>query len=171
MKRSAILEMPQFFERYINKVDDVEINDALVNHRNCPIEPDILEALAERRYAEGKWIVKDILQHVIDTERIMTYRALRFARRDETRLPGYEEKLYGAEAKAEKRTISDLLEEWNVLRQSSILMFRNFDDEMLMRGGSSNDIYITVLALGFVIVGHPIHHWGVIKEKYYPLLG
>ncbi len=170
MKKSAIQQMPRFFERYIHLVEDIDLLDALKKHRVCPIETDKLHALADQRYAPDKWTVKDILQHIIDTERIMAYRALRFSRNDDTSLPGYEEKLYGEEANGSARSIESLLEEFRVVRSANIMMFQHMTDAMLMRGGESNNIFITTLALGFVIVGHPIHHWSVIRERYFPLL-
>ncbi len=170
MNKSAILQMPQFFEKYICLVEDIELLEALQKHRHCPIEIAKLKQLADQKYAPEKWTVKEILQHVIDTERIMAYRALRFSRNDNTSLPGFEEKLYGAEANGAGRSIDDLLEEYGLLRSANILMFQNMTDEMLLRGGKSSEIFITALALGYVIVGHSMHHWGVIKEKYFPLL-
>ena len=170
MRKSDIKQMPKFFDRYINLVEDLELMEAFKLHQNCPIEKNILLELANQRYAENKWTVKDILQHIIDTERIMAYRALRFSRNDKTPLSGYEESLYGQYANASVRTIDDLLEEFRIVRKSNILLYQHLDSEMLQRSGSANNIHISVLSLGFMIIGHPIHHWNVIRERYFPLL-
>lgn len=172
MKKSAINPLPAFFDRYINRVEEMELQDALLQYSPVKLfaDTDSLLALGDKVYAPGKWTVKDILQHCLDTERIMTYRALRFARNDSTLLPGFEEDYFAAHAKGNRRTLPDLLEEWGLLRNSTIALFRSFDEEMLMRTGQSFKGDISVLALGFVICGHPIHHLHVIQERYYPLL-
>jgi len=173
MKRSNIEPMPQFFDRYINQVDDEDIIEALeklLPEKIAKDEITLLDELGDKRYAEGKWTVKDILQHIIDNERIQSYRALRFARDDKNSLPGYDEKLYGLMANASHRTVSDLLKELQAVRESTIDLFKSFNQEMLQRKGICYNVTISVLALGFVIAGHHIHHFKVIKEKYYPLL-
>ena len=164
--------MPQFFDRYINLADNVFILDALTQSASFEsLMPAYkLEAIGDLRYAPGKWMVKDILQHVIDNERIMTYRALRFARNDQTVLPGYDEELFGRTAYATRRTIADLYTEYAAVRQSTIALYKSFDNEMLLRSGMCFHQTISVLALGFVIVGHARHHVNIIRERYLPLL-
>lgn len=172
MTKSEIPVMPQFFDRYINQVDNVFLMDALLQTPSFDtyFPAQTLEAIGDLRYAPGKWMVKDILQHVIDTERIMAYRALRFARNDKTALPGYDENLFAETAHATRRTIPDLYAEFAAVRQSSILLFGSFDNEMLLRTGVCYHQNISVLALGFVVVGHARHHATIIKERYLPLL-
>lgn len=164
--------MPQFFDRYINLAQNIDIVEALTQTASFDsvLPKETAEALGELRYAPGKWTVKDIVQHVIDNERIMSYRAVRFARNDKTALPGYDEELLGANALANRRTIADLYEEYAVVRQSSIALFRSFDEEMLLRSGICFNQTISALALGFVLVGHVIHHGNIIRERYIPLL-
>jgi len=171
MKKSAINPMPEFFDRYINLVEDIDIHEAMKKYAFKLNGEDVesLKRLGDKTYAPDKWTVKDILQHMIDTERIQAYRALRFARNDQSILPGFDEQVYGAEANASKRSVVDLLDELIYVRQSNILLFRSFDNTMLLREGICFKVTISVLALGFVIVGHGIHHMNVIKEKYYPL--
>jgi hypothetical protein len=171
MKKSAINSMPEFFDRYINLVEDIDIHEALKKYsfKLTGEDVELLKLLGDKKYAPEKWTVKDILQHMIDTERIQAYRALRFARNDQSVLPGFDEQLYGAQANASRRSVADLLDEYIYVRKSSILLFESFDNSMLVRSGVCNKINISVLALGFVIVGHGIHHINVIKEKYYPL--
>lgn len=171
MTKSDIPQMPQFFDRYINLADDIDLIDALEQAARfehlLPLET--LETLGDRVYAPGKWTGKDIIQHIIDNERIMSYRALRFARNDQTALPGYDENLFGAAAHTSRRSLADLYDEYALVRQSSLGLFRSFDHEMLLRSGVCFNQTISVLALGFVLVGHAIHHVNIIQERYLPL--
>jgi hypothetical protein len=121
-------------------------------------------------YAPNKWTVKDIIQHIIDCERIFAYRALRFAREDKTPLPGFEENDYAKSAHILDRSLDELLQELYILRESNILMFKGFSNEQLMREGPSNNYTTQVLAFGFTIAGHGLHHLAIIKERYYPLI-
>ncbi len=175
MKPNEIDPKPQFFDRYINLVEDVELLDALESHSPEAVfsNLDTLEALGDKVYAPGKWTVKDIVQHCIDTERIMSYRALRFARNDQTPLPGFEENGYAQNTLADQRTLEDLLDEYEIVRASTVALFDNFNEEMLMRsgmGGSLSKVPISVAALGFMVIGHAIHHQNIITERYLPLL-
>jgi hypothetical protein len=168
MTKSDINPLPQFFDRYINLAPDVDVIDAL--QAGASLEPlfpiQALTDLGDYRYAPGKWTAKDILQHLIDNERIMSYRALRFARNDQTTLPGYEEDDFAHFASASTRTLESLYEEYALVRQSTLALFHSFDDEMLQRTGICFNQRISVLALGFVLVGHPIHHAKVLQERY-----
>ncbi len=172
MIKSEIPVMPQFFDRYINLADNTFLLDALTQAATFEnlIPAKTLEALGDLRYAPGKWTVKDILQHVIDTERIMSYRALRFARNDQTALPGYDEEFFAKFTNATRRSIADLYAEYAMVRQSTIALFTSFDEEMLLRNGVCFNQTISVLALGFVLVGHATHHANIIRERYLPLL-
>lgn len=164
--------MPPFFDRYINLVEDIDIFEAFEKYTPEQIYSEIpkLSALGDQIYAENKWTVRDILQHVIDNERIMSYRALRFSRNDQTELPGYDEAVLGGHTIANQRTIQDLMEEFDQLRAATRLMFKYMSDEMIQCAGTANQTRITPLALGFVIIGHPVHHMNVIRERYFPLL-
>lgn len=175
MKPQEIDPKPQFFDRYIDLVEDIELLDALEIHSPEAVFSDLdtLEALGDKVYAPGKWTIKDIVQHCIDTERIMSYRALRFARNDQTLLPGFEENDYAQNALASQRTLEDLLDEFEIVRAATLALFDNFDVEMLVRsgmGGSLSKVPISVAALGFMVVGHAIHHQNIIDERYLPLL-
>ena len=118
------------------------------------------------RYAEGKWSIKEVLQHIIDAERIFAYRALRFTRKDTTPLPGFDENSFAATSKADARSWDKLLEELNVVRRSSELLFNSFDAEQLQANGISSNSPNYVLAVGFIIIGHAMHHQKILKERY-----
>lgn len=171
MKKSDIPSLPEFFDRYINLVEDIDLVEALKKHTFASVfDLQKMKQLGDLVYEANKWTMKDIVQHALDTERIMAYRALTFARNDKTPLPGFEENDYGRTAEASKRSLDDLLEESSIVRASSIALFKNFTPEMMLRTGVSSKREISVLALGFVIVGHPIHHAKVVRERYFPLL-
>lgn len=165
--------MPAFFDRYINLIDDdVDLFDGFDSFTPGKIYSEVekLIELGTNVYQPGKWTVKDILQHVIDNERIMAYRALRFSRNDKTLLPGYDEEILAANTNADNLTVQQLLEEFNLVRASTIALFKGMSDSMLLRSGVAFKSDISALALGFVILGHPVHHMNVIKERYFPLL-
>lgn len=164
--------MPEYFDRYINLVADVELLeafDASIDQIN-KLDRSLFDKLEGKRYVPGKWTVHDIFQHIIDTERILSYRALRFARNDETQLPGFEEDLFGANTKANERTLTSLLDELIITRKSTKMMFENFDDIMLTRSGIASNKRISVISLGFTIIGHQLHHLKIIEERYFPLI-
>ena len=171
MKKSDIGTLPQFFDKYIHLTNDVELTDALKINLTIP-KADIekFHKLKNITYAPGKWTVKDILQHVIDTERIQAYRALRIARKDKTLLPGFDESLFGSNAHAEKRSIEDLIEEQKTVRQSTIALFNSFSEDSFFEKGICFNVPISVLSLGFVMVGHQIHHRNILEERYFPLI-
>ncbi len=172
MKKSDIQQMPQFFDRYIKLADDIDIVEALEKYDTMEtlVDKTIMEQLGDKIYAPGKWTIKEIIQHNIDNERVQAYRALRIGRNDQTSLPGYDENLFAANTTANQRTLDELLAEFAVVRRANIFLFKSFTDEMQQRTGTCNNTPISALALGFVLVGHQIHHCNIIKERYIPLL-
>jgi uncharacterized damage-inducible protein DinB len=162
-------EFASFYANYLAQVSDeytlVEELEISV-HRLVKFVREIPMDKFDYRYAEGKWTIKDILLHLIDAERIFAYRALRFARNDETDLPGFEENSYVDEANANKRSIQDLLTELLVVRQSTLTLFKSFSEEQLLRKGIASNNQASVRALGFIIVGHQNHHQRVFEELY-----
>ena len=162
-------EFQGYFANYVNQVtneytliEELEISV----HRLIKFVQNIPMDKFDYRYAEGKWTIKDIIQHLIDSERIFAYRALRFARNDATELPGFEENDYVDEAKANKRSIQQLLTELAVVRQATLSLFQSFSDEEMLRIGVASHNPISVRALGFVIIGHQNHHQRVFEERY-----
>ncbi|WP_298137383.1 DinB family protein [Flavobacterium sp.] len=162
-------EYGQFYANYIAQVSDEytlleELEISL--HRYIKFVQDIPMDKFDYSYAEGKWTIKDIIQHTIDAERVFAYRALRFARNDKTELPGYEEDDYANEASGNKRSIMDLLTEFSAVRHATMLLFKSFNEEQLLRIGSANNNPMSVRALGFIIIGHQNHHQRVFEERY-----
>ena len=172
MTKSEINPMPQFFDRYINQVEEESLMEGLENSLQILKQVDIekLKSIGNKVYAEGKWTVKDIIQHIIDNERIMAYRALRISRNDKTELPGYDEELFGKNTNANSRTLENLIEELIKVRVSTLFLFKSFDSKMILNQSICYGQTISALALGFVIVGHQKHHLKVIKEKYESLI-
>jgi hypothetical protein len=168
MKRTDINPMPAYFDRYINMADDVTLKDALAismdELNNLPIET--WKAIGDKVYAPGKWTIKDILQHMIDTERIFAYRALCFARGEAASMPSFDEEAYARNTNAGNRTLEDLIEELKLNRASFIALYHSFTDEMLLRTGLSFKGTYSVLAIGFITVGHQRWHFNVINERY-----
>ncbi len=130
----------------------------------------ILSSLGERqgnyRYAPDKWSVKEVLGHVIDTERIFAYRALRIARNDKTPIEGFEQDDYVRAALSGNRTLAGLIEEFSAVRHAGLLLFRSFDPEAWVRKGIASQKEISVRALVYVIAGHELHHRKILQEKY-----
>ncbi|PJJ60671.1 DinB family protein [Hymenobacter chitinivorans] len=121
-------------------------------------------------YAPGKWTIKEVLVHVIDTERIFAYRALRMARNDKTDLPGFEQDDYVPASEANERTMSSILEEYAAVRAATIALFRSFSETQLARTGSANGGPASVRALLFIIPGHELHHLSILRERYFPAM-
>jgi uncharacterized damage-inducible protein DinB len=162
-------EYAPFYANYIAQVSDEytlveELEISL--HRFIKFVQNIPMDKFDYRYAEGKWTIKDIIQHLIDAERIFAYRALRFARNDNTDLPGFEENDYVDEANANARSIMELLTEMSSVRHATVLLFKTFSEEQLLRIGTANNNTMSVRALGFVIIGHQNHHQRIFEERY-----
>ncbi|MBL0012299.1 MAG: DinB family protein [Flavobacterium sp.] len=162
-------EYPLYFGNYISQVsseysliEELEISV----HRLIKFVQNIPMDKFDYRYAEGKWTIKDIIQHLIDAERIFAYRALRFSRNDATALATFDEDEYVIEANANRRSIQDLLTELAVVRQASLSLFKSFSEEELLRIGTASSKQMSVRALGFVIIGHQNHHQRVFEERY-----
>jgi DinB family protein len=163
-------EYASFYQPYIQVLlnNDENLIENLQSSQGKALQ--ILKNLDSKKllfqYAEGKWTIKEIIQHIIDAERVFNYRALRFARKDTTDLSGFDENHYVRESNANTRNFFDLLEEFSLLRKSTILMYQNFTNDALLLKGKASGEFISVRALGFITSGHLLHHLHVIKTKY-----
>lgn len=164
--------MPEYFDRYINLVETIELQQAFEESiRQLELlDKRLLAKLEGKRYAPGKWTVKDHFQHLADVERILSYRTLLFARGDATVPAAFDVDFFAASARSDEREIQDLIEELKAVRVSTKTMFESFDDERLSKKGTNWKYEMSVLAMGFCVVGHQIHHLKIIAEKYLPLL-
>lgn len=166
--RPAPTEMAHFYQKYVDRCAANDLFETLEGSWDLVSEllKRIPEELGDHRYAPGKWSIKDVLQHCIDVERVMAYRALRFARKDTTPLPGFEEDDYAKETTAEKRSVKDLAAELGSVHDSTMRLFRSFSKDMLLRQGTANGQPCSVRALGWIIAGHYVHHVSIINERY-----
>ena len=161
-------EYAPFYAGYIQALDNVElleeleicVHDFIRFVQNIPMDK------FDFRYAEGKWTIKDIIQHLIDVERVFSYRAMRIARNDTTPLPGFDENFYVANTNANNRSIQDLLSELALVRQSTLFLFKSFTPEQLAKIGTASDKQVSVRAIGFILIGHQKHHQEVFRERY-----
>ncbi len=160
--------IPPHYKKYVKLIDETDMPQALrvSGHRAQELVHALKPELADYRYAEGKWSVREVLCHLMDAERIFAYRALRFARHDQTPLAGFDENSYASQAHAEGRSLRQLANEMKHLRQSTLDLFDSFSPEMLLRKGVANQAEISVMALGFVIAGHETHHLSILKDRY-----
>lgn len=131
---------------------------------------NLSEAQAEKAYAPGKWTLKEMLLHQIDSERVFTYRAMRFARGDSQDLPGFEQDEYVTHSAANARTVASLLAEYDATRAATVALFDTFTEEQLNRRGTANGGPVTVRALLYIVPGHEQHHLNIIRERYQPIL-
>lgn len=161
-------EYAPFYKTYIDTLENVDMLEEfeISLYEFIKFVQEIPMEKHEYRYAEGKWTIKDIIQHLIDAERIFAYRALRIARYDKTPLPGFGENDYAAVANADKRHLKSLLEEFSTVRHASLLLFKSFSQEELKNAGIASNAGISVRALGFIIIGHLKHHQRIFKERY-----
>ena len=161
-------EYAPFYADYLTNLKDENIIEFQKNQleKVKQIFNSINDDKGNYSYAEGKWTIKEVLGHLTDTERILAYRALSFARGEKQILPGFEQDDYVEEGFFNNRTIKDLLNEFIALREANILMFNSFSDEVLMRRGNANNNDFTVNALQYIIPGHVEHHLKILKDKY-----
>lgn len=161
-------EYNAYYLPYIERAGDGNIFNALRNNHNLLISfvNNIDKDRLDYRYAEGKWTIKEIVQHLIDTERIFNYRALCIARCDKIDLPGFDQDVFVAHSHANERSIGSLMAEYKRVRLATISLFESFDQKALAEIGIASNSVLSVRAVAFIIVGHETHHLQVIKERY-----
>lgn len=157
-----------YFVRYIDQVEEDDLMTALRNQASSFITflAGIPESKRLFRYADDKWSIHEVLQHIIDTERIFAYRALCFSRKETQPLPGFDENTYADNSAADSRRWDDLVEEFKAVRKTTEILFASFTAEQLEAEGIASGNPNYVLALGFIMAGHVNHHAKVIKERY-----
>jgi uncharacterized damage-inducible protein DinB len=157
-----------WYHNYIKQIAEADIISAFDNkvYNLTSYFSNIPPEKHEYRYAEGKWTIKEVLQHIIDAERIFVYRALRFARKDSIQLPGFDENMYAENSKASSRSWNDLIKEFDLTRQSTEFFFRSLDDDQLDANGISSGSPIYVKALGYITLGHAMHHKQILNDRY-----
>lgn len=161
-------EYSAFYSNYLTKVEhlplldllEISLHDFIKFVRNVPMDK------IDYVYAEGKWTLKDIIQHIIDSERVFSYRALCIARNDQTALPSFDENFYAQQVDTSLRSISSLLSELATVRESTLSLFKTFSEVDLKKYGNAANSVISVRALGFIIIGHQKHHQEVFNERY-----
>lgn len=162
-------ELPTYLQHYLSLVSERDIVSGLQNSKK-----ELLKVLATTtgekgnyRYAEGKWTVNELLQHIIDTERVFQYRALCIARGEKQSLPGFDQDEYAKNVDVSNRTLEDVLSEFVVVRNSSIYLFKSLNNDQLNAVGLANGMKITPKAYGFLCTGHLRHHVNVLVKKYF----
>lgn len=168
MTRPDIEAVPSFYRPYVELVKEMNVTDALLlaGKQVQELLVTIPEEKGTHRYAEGKWTVKEVLNHMMDAERVFAYRALRFARNDQTLLHPFDENEYAGQANAHGRTIYKLAREMQWLRETTLDLYTSFTPEMLAREGTASNKKISVLNLGYIIAGHDLHHRKILTERY-----
>jgi uncharacterized damage-inducible protein DinB len=168
MSRPQSNDYAAYYATYISKVEGDNIKDVIKKYSEPLLQfyTSLPEDKAEYRYADGKWTVKELLLHIIDAERIFSYRALRIARKDATPLPGFDENAYTPASKASDRTLQSLKDEFTAVRKATDIMISTFDEEQLSQRGTASDQPVTVNAIAFIMFGHMIHHKQILEERY-----
>jgi uncharacterized damage-inducible protein DinB len=166
--KPAPTEHNPYYSKYVSLVLEGDIIATL--NRQIDDSLSILRGIsaerADYRYAPDKWSVKEVVGHLIDTERIFAYRAFRFARNDQTPLNGYEQDDYVRNGDFSNRELSDLADEFENVRRSNVHMLKGLNEQAWLRHGSANENDITVRALAYIMAGHELHHMGILKSKY-----
>jgi hypothetical protein len=167
--RPAADEFGAYYAGYIDLVPaGEEIVAVLARQREATLSRfgSVTEGRGAHRYAPGKWSVKEVVVHLSDAERIMAYRALRFARADGTPLPGYDENAYVPLSGADAQPLAALVTEWGHVRQATVSLFRHLPAEAWTRRGTANGMPASVRALAWIIAGHELHHLRTLAERY-----
>jgi DinB superfamily len=161
-------EYAAYYQTYVSLVPDGDILAILETQvgETLRLLARVGEARGDHRYAPGKWSVKEVVAHVIDTERVFDYRALRFARGDETPLAGFEQNDWVRDGRFAHRALAELAAEFRAVRVASIAFYRGLDLASARRSGTANNVRFTVRAIPFIVAGHEAHHGRILRERY-----
>jgi hypothetical protein len=168
LARPEAHEYFEYYGRYIGRVPAGDIRELLASQNAVTRRTldGVSEEVAMKRYAPGKWSVKEVVGHLTDAERVFSYRALRFARADETPLPGFDENAYVPAANFDARSLASLVDEFADVRRATVALFRGLDDQALLRVGEASGHAVSVRALAYIIAGHELHHLEVLRDRY-----
>jgi DinB superfamily len=168
MSKPSPTSHPSYFQKYINLVPEDDLGAAFKNQWSVITQllSDITEQQSNHAYATDKWTIKELLQHMTDTERVFAFRSLSFARKDVNPLPGFDENDYAANSNASLRTWKDLVEEFLLVRKTTEILFGSFTTDALSSSGIANNNPATVSSMGFTAIGHVYHHFNILKERY-----
>ncbi|MCO6461385.1 MAG: DinB family protein [Saprospiraceae bacterium] len=171
MRKSDIKEVPEYYAYYIHLNDDVELSEAFEQsiRQIDRVDMEQLKRIGTQTYAEGKWSIHQIIQHVCDWERIWCYRTLVNVRREGNVPVGLDHNLMAGNSNADELPIDQLLGELRAVRLATCAMFQSFNQEILLSDCAFSDNRMQVLAMGFNIIGHQRHHFNIIRERYLPL--
>ncbi|MGD8428080.1 MAG: DinB family protein [Balneolaceae bacterium] len=161
-------EYDQYYQSYIDLLDTDNIIQTLTRQgqETFALIQRLSPEEAAYRYADGKWSVKEVIGHLIDTERVMSYRAMCISRGDQTSLPGFDQDDYVVNGHFDERSLQNLSAEYDALRNANISMFNGLAGEQILRKGTANGVTVSVWALAYIIAGHEKHHLRILKEKY-----
>lgn len=168
MNRPTQEEYPEYYNLYLNLVKEGDIIDIL-EKQSILVQrfiATIPEDKGDSTYGFGKWTIKEVLGHLLDSERILSYRALRIARKDKQPLPGYDQDDYVKNAKYYRRTLKEIADEMLLLRAANLKFFKSFDSEDLIQRGVANDFEFSVRAILYILAGHELYHINFIKDNY-----
>lgn len=161
-------DYPPFYQPYLDRVPEGDIVELLTQAKAEMLV--FLQTLPpdkwDHRYAEGKWSIREVMLHIIDAERIFTYRALRIARNDQTPLPGFDQDKYVPASNATNRSWDSIIREYMAVREATIQLFKYFIPEMWQNSGIASNKPITTLALAHITYGHERHHFIIMKDRY-----
>lgn len=168
MNRPLNSEYQSYYETYISKVKEDDALSFMEEQlkRFINLFKSIPKEKENYSYAAGKWNIKEVLGHITDSERVFAYRALCIARGEKKSLPGFDQNEYAEEANFNERKLQDMLNEFRLQRESNIILFKSFSEDMLNRLGTANEKQVTVRALLFIIAGHAEHHFDILKTRY-----
>jgi len=168
LSRPAADEYEAYYEPYIARVTESDLLEAMArqSETTAALLASVSERDAARAYAPGKWTIKQLVGHLADSERVFSYRAMRFARADETPLPGFEEKHYAEFAGSDTRPLAEIAAELRAIRQATLALLRGLESAAWTRRGTANNKPVSVRALAYIILGHERHHVAVLRERY-----
>ena len=168
MSKPDLSRVPDFFHKYINQVKEDDLMTAFNNQSASMFSflGSIPKVKHDFAYDKDKWTIKELLQHMIDAERVFAYRALTFSRKDQNNLPGFDENAWAPESNATARKWEDMIEEFKAVRRSTEYLFSSFNASQLDSTGKANNHPIYVLGIGYICVGHCNHHLAILKERY-----